>query len=212
MRRGIMASGDARVVRFLQQEVARLQDEKALLLDEIHALRRYIRALQDLQETVQRFTPEKDILSLLNETLVCAMQLLDTTDGSLMLIDDETDELVFVLVHGVAGEALIGQRFNRRQGIAGWAAEHAEPVIVNNVRSDTRFFPELDESTGFETRSLIAVPLAVRGKALGVIEVINKRSGEKFTDDDASLLSILATISASALDYATHFEEKAAAE
>jgi GAF domain-containing protein len=203
-----MATGDARVVRFLQQECARLQDEKQLLLDEIHALRRYIRALQDLQETVQRFTPEQDILSLLNETLVCAMHLLDTTDGSLMLVDEETDELVFVLVHGSAGDALIGQRFDRRRGIAGWAAEHAEPVIVNNVRSDTRFFPELDEKVGFETRSLIAVPLAVRGRALGVVEVINKRSGDKFTDDDASLLSILATISASALDYAAYFEEK----
>ena len=94
----------------------------------------------------------------------------------------------------------------------GWAAEHAEPVIVNNVRSDTRFFPEMDESTGFETRSLIAVPLTVRGEAMGVIEVINKRSGDKFTDDDASLLSILATISASALDYAAYSEERAATE
>ncbi len=195
-------TGNAKLVRFLQQECAHLQDEKQLLLDEVYALRRYIRALQDLQETVQRFTPEQDVLSLLNETLVCAMTLLDTTDGSLMLIDEESDELVFVLVHGAADEALIGQRFDRRQGIAGWAAEHAEPVIVNNVRTDTRFFPELDEHSDFETRSLVAVPLVARGKVLGVIEVINKCSGEKFTDDDTSLLSILATISASALDYA----------
>jgi len=122
------------------------------------------------------------------------------------LIDEESDELVFVLVHGTAGEALIGQRFDRRQGIAGWAAEHAEPVIVNDVYTDTRFFPELDERVGFETRSLIAMPLAARGKVMGVIEVINKRSGEKFTDDDASLLAILATLSASALDYASTAE------
>ena len=201
-----MASGDAKIVRFLQQECARLQDEKQLLLDEIHALRRYIRALQDLQETVRRFTPENDVLALLNETLVCAMNLLDTTNGSLMLIDEEAGELVFVLVHGAAGESLIGQRFGRHQGIAGWAVEHAEYVIVNNVRADTRFFPEWDRRAGFETRSLIAMPLSARGRVLGVIEVINKRSGEKFTDDDASLLAILASISASALDYAASAE------
>jgi GAF domain-containing protein len=198
--------GNTKLVRFLQQECAHLQDEKQLLLDEVYALRRYIRALQDLQQTVQRFTPEQDVLALLNETLICAMRLLDTTDGSLLLIDEESDELVFVLVHGSAGEALIGHRFDRRQGIAGWAAEHAEPVIVNNVRTDTRFFPELDERVGFETRSLVAVPLVARGRVIGVIEVINKRSGEKFTDDDTSLLSILATIAASALDYASAME------
>lgn len=194
-------TGDAKLVRFLQQECNRLQDEKQLLLDEVHALRRYIRALQDLQETVQRFTPEHDILLLLGETLACAMTLLDTADGSLMLVDEETDELVFVLVHGAASDSLVGQRFDRSKGIAGWAAEHAEPVIVNNVRTDTRFFPEVGERIGFETRSLIAVPLAARGEVLGVIEVINKRSGEDFTEDDASLLSILATLAASALDY-----------
>ena len=167
-----------------------------------------MRALQDLQETIQRFTPEQDILALLSETLACAMALLDTADGSLMLIDDETNELVFVLVHGAADEELTGHRFDRQQGIAGWAAEHAQPVIVNNVHTDARFFPEVGERVGFETRSLIAMPLVARGKVLGVIEVINKRSGDKFTDDDASLLSILAALSASALDYATSAEVK----
>jgi len=199
-------TGGTRLVRFLRQECSRLQDENQLLLDEVHALRRYIRALQDLQETVQHFAPEQDILALLGETLACAMALLDTTDGSLMLIDEETDELVFVLAHGAVGDTLVGHRFGRKQGIAGWAAEHAEPVIVNNVRTDARFFPEMDRRSGFETRSLIAMPLVARGRVLGVIEVINKRSGDLFTDDDASLLSILATLSASALDYAASVE------
>lgn len=195
-------TGDTKLVRFLQQECSRLQDEKQLLLDEVHALRRYVRALQDLQETIQRFTPEHDILQLLGETLACSMTLLDTADGSLMLVDEETDELAFVLVHGAARDSLVGQRFDRRKGIAGWAAEHAQPVIVNNVHTDMRFFPEVGERIGFETRSLIAVPLVARGQVLGVIEVINKRSGEDFTEEDASLLSVLATLAASALDYA----------
>ncbi len=195
-------TGDAQFVRFLQQECIRLQDANQLLTDEVHALRRYIRALQELQETVQRFTPEQDILDLLDETLECAMALLDATDGSLMLIDEETDELVFVLVQGTVRETLPGYRFDRQQGIAGWAAEQAKPVIVNNVHTDPRFLHTVDERIGFATHSLIAVPLAARGRVLGVIEALNKRSGEDFTDADASLLSILATLAASALDYA----------
>jgi GAF domain-containing protein len=101
---------------------------------------------------------------------------------------------------------LIGHRFDRRQGVAGWAAERVEPVIVNNVRMDPRFFSSVDEFSGFETKSIVAVPLAARGRVLGVLEVVNKRSGKDFTDDDASLLSILATVSASALDYAASVE------
>ena len=193
---------DTQFTRFLQQEYSRLQDENRQLTDEVQALRRYIRALQALQETVQHFTPEQDILALLSQTLECAMELLDTIDGSLMLIDEETDELVFVLVHGTVRETLPGYRFGRRQGIAGWVAQHVEPAVVNNVRANPYFLPEMDERFGFVTQSLIAVPLAARGRVLGVIEVLNKRSGEDFTDDDASLLSILAALSASALDYA----------
>jgi GAF domain-containing protein len=197
-----MSTTDARLIRFLQQENVRLKDENQLLKDEVQALRRYVRALQGLQQTVHRFTPEQDVLALLDTTMDCALELLDATDGSLMLIDEETDELVFVLVHGAVRETMTGHRFDRRKGIAGWVAERGEPAIVGNVRTDARFLPELDERFGFVTRSLVAVPLAARGKVLGVIEVLNKRSGEGFTDDDASVLSILAALSASALDYA----------
>jgi len=197
-----MSATDTRLIRFLQQENVRLKDENQLLKDEVQALRRYVRALQGLQQTVHRFTPEQDVLALLDTTMDCALELLDAIDGSLMLIDEETDELVFVLVHGAVRETMTGHRFDRRKGIAGWVAERGEPAIVGNVRTDARFLPELDERFGFVTRSLVAVPLAARGKVLGVIEVLNKRSGEGFTDDDASVLSILAALSASALDYA----------
>lgn len=197
-----MATGDVQLVRFLQRECSRLKDENQLLTDEVHALRRYLQALQSLQETIQHFTPEQDIMALLDDTLYCALELLNAADGSLLLIDEETDELVFVLVHGAVRETLPGIRFDRRQGIAGWVAENVKPVVVNNVLTDLRFLRDVDEHVGFETRSLVAVPLAARGRALGVIEVLNKRSGENFTNEDAKLLSILATLSASALDYA----------
>ena len=197
-----MSTGDVQLVRFLQRECSRLKDENQLLTDEVRALRRYLQALQSLQETIQHFTPEQDIMALLDDTLYCALELLNAADGSLLLIDEETDELVFVLVHGAVRETLPGIRFDRRQGIAGWVAENVKPVVVNNVLTDLRFLRDVDEHVGFETRALVAVPLAARGRALGVIEVLNKRSGENFTNEDAKLLSILATLSASALDYA----------
>ena len=197
-----MSSGDTHLIRFLQQECSRLKNENEDLTDEVQALRRYITALRDLQFSVQHFTPEQDILALLDDTLSCALVLLDASDGSLMLIDEETDELVFVLVHGAVCETLPGLRFDRHKGIAGWVTDQVEPAIVNNVRTDLRFLTSVDEKMGFETQSLVAVPLAAQGRVLGVIEVVNKRSGEDFTEDDANLLSILATLAGSALHYA----------
>lgn len=189
-------------VQLLRRECACLKDDNRLLSEEVRALRRYISALQRLQETVQRFAPEQDILILLDETLDCALELMDAADGSLLLLDEESDELVFVLTRGRASEELPGYRFDRDLGIAGWVVENAEPAIVHNVRADPRFMPEVDEYLGYRTRNLIAVPLVTRGRVLGVIEVLNKRGREDFSEDDASLLSILATLAASALDYA----------
>lgn len=197
-----MTTGDAQFTRFLQQEYARLKDENLQMTDEISALRRYIGALREFQETVQQFTPEQDILTLLDKTMECALELLNAEDGSLILVDEESDELVFVLVHGAVRGKLQGHRFARQQGIAGWIVKCGEPVKIENVRDDPRFLPDIDEIFGFETISLVAVPLAARGKVLGVIEVVNKHTGEQFNDDDISLLSILGTLAASALDYA----------
>ena len=190
-------------VRFLQREHARLKDENKQLSKEVRALRHYVRSLQEFQQTIQRFTPEQDVLDLLDDTLDSALALLGASDGSLILLDEETEELVFVLVHGRIKETLPGYRFDKRQGIAGWVAENGESVIVNSPRTDPRFAPEIDERFGFKTRSLVAVPLSARGRILGVIEVLNKRADGDFTVDEAGLLSILGTLAASALDYAS---------
>lgn len=196
-----MATQDPQFVRFLKQECARLKDESEVQAAEISALRRYIRALEDFQRTVQSFTPEKDVLALLDETMVYALDLVEADDGSLMLVDEETDEMAFVLVHGAVRRELEGYRFDRKLGVAGQVAESGEPAIVNDVHNAPHFLPEIDERFGFVTRSLLAVPLIASGRVVGVIEVINKRSDEGFTDDDASALFVLATLAALALDY-----------
>ncbi|MFL7791217.1 MAG: GAF domain-containing protein [Anaerolineae bacterium] len=198
-----MAKKDTQFVRFLQQECTRIKDENQVLVEEVNALRRYVRALQEFQATIQGFTPEQDVLALLDETMVYALDLLEAEDGSLMLIDEDADEMVFVLVHGAVRQMLEGYRFDRRLGIAGQVAESGEATVINDVRGVPYFLPEIDERFGFVTKSLVAVPLIARGRALGVLEVLNKRSDEGFTDDDASVLSVLATLAALALDYAT---------
>jgi GAF domain-containing protein len=120
-------------------------------------------------------------------------------DGSLLLLDEETDELVFVLVHGDIKNKLRGHRMKSDMGIAGWVAQKREPLIVNNPRQDIRFSLEVDEEFSFVTRSILCVPMITRGKLIGVIEVLNKQDNI-FAEADATLLLILAQVAAIALE------------
>jgi signal transduction histidine kinase len=87
-------------------------------------------------------------------------------------------------------------------GIAGWVATHGEPAIVNDVTQDERFSREVDARTGFLTQSVICVPLQIRKRTIGVLEVLNKISEEGFTEDDLRLLSTLAAQAAVAIENA----------
>jgi GAF domain-containing protein len=187
-------------LRFLQQENTRLRDENQTLRDENQALHRYIDALEDLYWAAQQISSEDNLLDLLEQILYNAMVVLRAEDGSLLLLDEETDELVFAVVHGDIRGELRGYRIGGDIGIAGWVATEGEPLIVNNPRQDWRFSPQIDEAFGFVTRSIICVPMITRGKLIGVIELLNKYNGNEFMQTDATLLSILGHVSATALD------------
>lgn len=195
-----MSTSPAHLVRFLQQENTRLQEENKTLQEENRALHRYIDALDDLHSAAQRITSEENLLDLLDEILYNAMVVLRAEDGSLLLLDEETDELVFAVVHGDIRGELRGYRISGDIGIAGWVATEGEPLIVNNPRQDWRFSPQIDEAFGFVTRSILCVPMITRGKLVGVIELLNKYNGHKFIETDATLLSILAHVAATALE------------
>ncbi len=188
------------LIRFLQQENTRLQEENKALQEKNQDLHHYINALEDLHWAAQRITSEENLLDLLDQILYHAMAVISAEDGSLLLLDEETDELVFAVVHGDIRGQLRGYRIGGDIGIAGWVATEGEPLIVNSPRQDWRFSPQIDEAFGFVTRSILCVPMVTRGKLVGVIELLNKYNGTEFTEPDATLLSILGHVAATALD------------
>ena len=195
-----MSTSAPQLMRFLQQENTRLQEENRVLQEENRNLHRYIDALEDLYWAAQRITSEENLLDLLEQILYQAMVVLRAEDGSLLLLDEETDELVFAVVHGDIQGQLRGYRISGDIGIAGWVATESEPLIVNNPRQDWRFSPQIDEAFGFVTRSILCVPMVTRGKLVGVIELLNKYNGDEFISTDITLLSILAHVAATALE------------
>lgn len=110
---------------------------------------------------------------------------------SIGLIEQVTGDIVFVdILMGPMFQGLPTVRLKAGQGIAGWVATKGEPVIVNNAYHDNRFFAKVDSSSGFRTDSMLAVPLKVENKVIGVLEAINKRIGD-FTDYDLRLLQAI---------------------
>jgi len=187
--------------KFLQQENQRLMDENRHLREEAMAMRDYLTGLRSLQRAAEEIATEVDPLALLDKILYSVLTVLDVANGSVLLRDEESNELVFVVVHGDLGHSLPGHRIPCDQGIAGWVATNKEAQVVNNVRLDRRFLGDIDEVFQFQTHSLLCVPMISRGKVLGVIEAVNKFNQQDFTETDVNLLSTLACIAAMAIDW-----------
>jgi HD-GYP domain-containing protein (c-di-GMP phosphodiesterase class II) len=147
-----------------------------------------------------------DSAEIRKRAIEAATTLMDAEAGSLLLVDGERNELFFEVAVGDKGERLKEIRIRLDEGIAGWVARTGEATIVPDVRQDPRFFGGVDAQSRFVTTNLIAAPLKVKGRVLGVLEAMNKRSGQ-FSRDDLTLLVSLANLVASAVDNASLYQE-----
>ncbi len=171
-------------------------------IDSPALLRDYLHALQALSDATAHFNPERDMVALVDAALGCTLRLLDVKDGSMLLVDEAAGELHFMLVHGDAKDTLRGYRFDRHHGIAGWVSDNARALVVNDAYADLRFLFSVDDYSGFKTQRLIAVPMIVQGRTIGVVEALNKHSGTTFTEDDVNIAWVFAALAGGALDYA----------
>ena len=121
--------------------------------------------------------------------------------GSVSLFDEESGDLVIRAMVGNGSYNVTGIHIPRGKGIASWVFEHGETALVHDVRHDPRFYPGIDEMSGFTTRSVLCIPLCSRDRVIGVIEAMNKVHGQ-FTPEDQQLLESLAMIAAPAIDNA----------
>lgn len=186
-------------VAVMRRENARLQAENERLQEELINLREFVQILSDLNQSTKKFSSDRELMPLLESLFVKAMSLLNAPDGSLMLLDDETDELAFVLVKGSLAANLNGYRIPASEGIAGWVVKNAEPTLVRDVRRDPRFSHMIDEQFTFRTQSIAAAPLIGDQKVYGLIEVLNQPGDEPFSESDLALLGLLCRFAGEAL-------------
>jgi GAF domain-containing protein len=143
---------------------------------------------------------EESYSELLRSVVETARAIFRAKASSVFLLDEAADELVFEAVAGEGSEKLVGRRFPSSTGVAGWVLVTRQPLVVEDVGADTRFSREAAESTGYVPKGLMAVPLLVEDRALGVLEVLDRPGEERFTLAEMDLLALFANQAAIALD------------
>jgi Osmosensitive K+ channel histidine kinase len=168
---------------------------------------RHARQLNYLNHIGRSITSTLDSEKVPSLIMQHVQELLEAEEGSLLLLDEESGDLVFAFAGGPAGNQLIGQRIPRGVGIAGNVLSTGRATMVNNVREDGRFYANTDSQTGFTTRTILAVPLRAGNKIQGVMEVVNKRGGRIFTEEDKRLIEAASDQAVIALENARRFAQ-----
>jgi signal transduction histidine kinase len=171
-----------------------------LLTDE--ALKKRAQQLEIINEVTLSLTSTLDLEPLLNLILDKSMDLLDTEAGTFMLVMEGTRELEFSVVRGPASKELLGARIPVGTGLAGTVAQTGRPLIVNQAHDDARWFASIEAQTDYQTNAILTVPLLRQSSVLGVVQLINKRNGFPFVEEDERLLTAFASQAVVALENA----------
>lgn len=157
-------------------------------------IKRNAEAVWEITVLLQNAKELNTALSLSLETVIAA---LDSEAGTIWLLDRRSDRLFPVFNRGPVD--ISGITIENGQGIAGTVIRSGEAVIVEDVSADSRFSFSVDEESGFQTKSVICVPLTVDGETIGCIQVVNKRSGALYDEEDLILCEELAALAGIAI-------------
>lgn len=184
------------------QEHRKRQEREAI----VHYLHEQNQKLALLNRATQIFTSTLDEDQITTQLVSSICEFTDTEGSSVWLLGpNQTLDCVAIYANGeyVAPHHV---PLAPGQGIAGWAFANCETVIVNDVTNDPRFSMSSDNKLKFRTQTLLAVPLRAPDRVLGVLELVNKRTGE-FTDADRILAETLAASAAIAIENARFFQD-----
>lgn len=143
--------------------------------------------------------------ALLRSVVDATVALFEAEAASIALFDPETSQLVFRVAAGEQGQGVVGRTIPADQGVAGYAFSTGQAIALADVAHDPRFAGGVAVSTGYVPRSLLAVPLTDGDRAIGVLEVLDKRGAAAFSLRDVDLAGVFARQAAVAIN-ATRIE------
>jgi GAF domain-containing protein len=143
---------------------------------------------------------EDSFRALLSAIVEVARSIFGAKASSIVLLDEETDELVFEAVVGEGEETLLGTRYPAGKGISGWVLATRTPLVIEDVREDPRFARDVAEDTGYVPKGLMAAPLLSEESALGVLSVLDRPEQSLFSLQEMELLGLFANQAAIAVE------------
>ena len=176
----------------LEMELLKMQNDQTLALLEVGHV---VSSTLNLNEL---------LLKIMNKTT----EVMRCETSTVYLVDELTNELYF---HIISGDPNVGSRLQEirlpmGKGVAGWCAQHNEPVIVPDAEKDERFFKGADKKSGFVTRSMLCVPMRIKDKVIGVLQVINRIGDIPFNNHDLETLENVANQASTAIENSRLYE------
>jgi signal transduction histidine kinase len=165
----------------------------------LNSYQRLVELSRDLASTLDQET-------LLNRIVRAAADLCSCEAASILLYDEANHQLYFESATNLETPLMRGLTVPVENSIAGWIVTHKQPVIIHDAQHDPRHFGQIGYETHIQTNSLLGVPLITKDKVVGVLEAINKHSGQ-FTQDDQEFLLALGYQAAIAIVNARLFQQ-----
>ncbi len=175
--------------------------------DDAGELNRRLAESDALRQVAAAISSVMEVQPLLEMIMEKSKEVMDAEASSLMLLDEETQELVFNVATGEKGAALGEVRLPLGRGIAGWVAQNKEPLLVPDAYEDPRFNRDADKMSGFHTRSILCVPLMMQDRLLGVVQVLNPSEKDSFEENDRATFTSFADHASIAIENARLYEE-----
>ena len=160
-----------------------------------------------LMEISRQLNSTLDLGTLLSRIVRAATELTGTEVASILLVDPTTGELRFEAASNLSGSAMAAIPVPIEGSLAGWVVTHGAPELVQDAQNDARWFGHVDKTLRFTTRNLLAVPMKLHDSVIGVVEAINKREGQPWTQEDVDTLGALANQAATAVQNARLFQQ-----
>ena len=162
-----------------------------------------LESIRHLSEPLFQYTNVDDMV---RQVLHTALDVIGEDAGSILIAEEKSKQLIFRYVIGESAEQLCGTSIPWDKGIAGAVFSSGQAEIIPAVRQDPRHFSGTDRLTGYQSRDMIVVPLKRHGGApIGVIEVLNKATGQ-INRDDLDILVVIASIAAAAIERTNNAE------
>jgi len=194
---------DQKLIVSLSNEIV-IVIENAMLLNERETK---VVELDNLLKATEAITLTLELDPLLDTIMELGMKIMDAEGCSVLLVHEKGKKLQFVAASGAKKEEIKKLSLDMGEGVAGWVVQNDQPLLIEDVSKDTRFSKRVDETLGQKTKSLICIPLKVKNRIIGVMEVINKRGDRIFTERDKALFKLLSAQAAVAIERAKLYQD-----